>query len=69
METPEYILQKLRQRNCLHIDDKSNDEEFNNMSPLDKLRDVTGWEIGSNDWADQFIEWANDCGFEINESQ
>lgn len=68
MNTPEYILKKIRQRNDFDIDDKSNDEEFDSMSPLEKLHDVVGWEFGDPSWADQFIEWAKDCGFEIKES-
>lgn len=63
--TPEYILEKIRQRNDLEENDKSNDEKFNSMSPIKKLRDVAGWELGDPDWANQFIEWAKDCGFEI----
>ena len=69
MKTPEYILKKLRQRNDLDKDDKSRDEEFNRMSPLEKLRSVSGWELGDPDWAGQFVEWAKDCGFEIKEKQ
>lgn len=69
MKTPEHILQKIMMRNGMHINDKSNDIEFNSMSPLDKLRNVACQELGDDDWADQFIEWAKGCGFEIMESQ
>jgi len=69
MNTPEYILQKIRQRNDVYRKDKSRDEEFERMSSLEKLRNVTCWELGDDDWADQFIEWAKDCGFEIKEQQ
>lgn len=69
MNTPEYILQKIRQRNDVYRKDKSRDEEFDRMSPLEKLRNITGWELGDEDLADQFIEWAKDCGFEIKEGK
>lgn len=69
MRTPEYILQKIRQRNDVDIDDQSYDEEFNRISPLENLRSVSGWELGDPDWSDQFIELAKDCGFEIKESR
>jgi hypothetical protein len=69
MNTPEYILQKIRQRHDVDIKDNSQDAEFEKMSPLEKLRNVTGWELGDTDLADQFVEWAKDCGFEIKEKQ
>jgi hypothetical protein len=69
MKTPEYILQKIRQRHDYDIKDKSHDVEFEKMSPLEKLRSVSCWELGDDDWADQFIDWAKDCGFEIKEKQ
>jgi hypothetical protein len=69
VNTPEYILQKIRQRNDVYRKDKSRDEEFDRMSPLEKLRNITGWELGDEDLADQFIEWAKGCGFEIKERQ
>lgn len=63
--TPEYVLKKIRQRNGLDEQDTSRDAELNAMPPLQKLRDLMGWEMGSPGWADQFITWAKDCGIKI----
>lgn len=69
MNTPEHILQKIRMRNDLYKKDKSRDEEFERLSPLEKLRNVTDWELGVEELADQFIELAEGCGFEIKEGK
>lgn len=63
--TPEHIMKRLRERANLAPDDKSRDAEFDAMSPIEKLRDVVGWELGDHRWADQIVAWAKDCGFLI----
>lgn len=37
------------------------------MSPLERLRLICGWNIGDREWANSFIEWAKDAGFEVRE--
>jgi hypothetical protein len=63
--TPEHIMRKLRQRHELDADDTSRDAELNALLPLQKLRHIAAWEIGSPDWADHFITWAKQCGITI----
>lgn len=65
MDTPKYILEKIRQRLNLEEDDETSDNQINLMTPFERLQHVTGWELGSESWADQILEWAKDCGFII----
>lgn len=65
--TPEYIMRRLRQRNEVQADDHSHDAELSALPPLEKLRHVAAWELGSPDWADQFITWAKACGIQITD--
>lgn len=65
--TPEHILKKLRQREGLEADDRSRDDELNTMPPMSKLRALAAWELGSPDWADQFVTWAKQCGIQITD--
>lgn len=67
MNTPEHLLQKIRQREGLKKDDTSEDDRIEKMSPLRKFRRVMGWEFGSDYWADRALEWAKDCGYKIPE--
>lgn len=66
-KTPRYIISKLRQRRDLDSRDGSQDADIEAMSPMEKLREVTTWELGSPSWADTFLNWARDCGMEVNE--
>lgn len=65
--TPAHIMKTLRQRNGIAADDTSFDAELDAMPPLQKLRAVAAWELGSPDWADQFITWATQCGIQITD--
>ncbi len=66
METPEYIMEKIRQREGLKLNDKSQDESLKSMTPETKLRKVVSWELGDGNWADDILRWAKDCGFIIS---
>jgi hypothetical protein len=65
VKTPENILKRLRQRKGFDENECWNDAELDRMSPMEKLREVAGWELGDPSWAGTFIQWAKDCGFEI----
>lgn len=65
----ENILKMIRQRNGVDENDKSIDKEIMEMTPLQKLEDVCGWEFGYSSWATQLLEWAGDCGFKIEEDK
>jgi hypothetical protein len=64
---PEYILQKIRQARRLKRDDDIFDKRIRDDSAMQRLRDVASWELGDSVWADRFVAWAIDCGFEIVE--
>ncbi len=66
METPEYIMNKIRQREGLEFNDKSQDDRLTAMSPKEKLRRVVGWELGDDNWTDTILQWAEACGFIIS---
>ena len=68
-QIPEHILKIIRQRLNLGENDKTHDELIAEMSPMDRLRNVTGWELGGREWADTVINWANDCGMEIDDGE
>ena len=69
MSTPEYILNKIRQRCGNEEDDISGDFGIESMTPHEKLRMVCGWELGDDNWADQFIDWAVSCGMNITDRE
>lgn len=65
---PEYIMQEIRQRRGLDKNDKSEDSAILLMSPMEKLKKVVAWNLGSERWADEFLTWARDCGIDdLNE--
>lgn len=66
-EFPEYILIKLRGANDYETDDKSNDDELQELTPLEAFKQVIHWELGDPAWADSIINWMEDCGFKIEE--
>lgn len=66
-EMDEYILKMIRQNLGYDEKDLSHDKEILAMSPMQRLRCVAGWKLGDRSWANQFIEWAKDCGFKIGE--
>lgn len=67
-ETPEYIMEAMRRRTGLNASDTSEDEKLLALSPREKLYKVCGWYFGDPSWVDNFLRWANDCGFEIREA-
>ena len=66
MNSPENIMKMLRQRQGLEEGDTSKDGLLQSLSPIDKFREVMGWEFGSARRADTLISWAQDCGFKIS---
>lgn len=58
-------LQQLRQRAGLGKDDTSQDAEIQALPPMTILKHLAAWNLGSPDWADQFIEWAEGAGFTV----
>ena len=62
MSTPIHILKRLRMRRDLDKNDTSMDQELNDLSPIEKLREIVAWELGDPNWADQILEWAKYCG-------
>lgn len=55
----------MRQRLGLEPDDASHDAEIMQMAPARRLALLTGWHLGDPSWAQTFIAWAEDVGFEI----
>ena len=66
MKSPESIMKMLRQRHGLEEGDTSKDEFLQSLSPIDKLREVLGWEAGCARRAETLISWAQGCGFKIS---
>lgn len=67
MDTPEHIMKKIRSAHGLDQDDSNRDDEFNKLSPNEKLKCIVGWEFGDEDWAEQILGWVEDCGYKIRE--
>ena len=65
MQSPEYLMEIIRQGSGLKKDDRGEDAELQALTPGAKLRIVCGWTLGDPIWAKKFIEWAEDCGFII----
>lgn len=65
--TPDHILKRLRQRSGFEASDMSDDARLEALSPMQKLRAVVAWELGSEEWADQFLTWAKECGIELED--
>lgn len=53
IENIEYI----RGRLGLSTDDTSEDAKITAMKPMDRVRLIAGWKLGSDEWADQFKDW------------
>lgn len=51
MTIPPYMLKKLRGRLGLEEDDKSRDERFYKMTPVQIVKECVAWEIGDETWA------------------
>ena len=67
MNTPKYILKRIRKRFDLDSSDDSRDAEIESMTPHQKLREVVAWELGDPWWADSILQWARGCGIEVPE--
>jgi hypothetical protein len=47
-------VEQIRARLGLGYDDVSLDEEIENMKPMERVRLLAGWVLGSESWADTF---------------
>jgi hypothetical protein len=59
------VLQILRQRRDLDETDMSQDSQILAMTPIEKLEELFGFELGTVDWANITIDWMRECGFEV----
>ena len=57
---PEYILQKLRQRERLNEDDTIRDTEFNQLSKDEVFHEVLSWEGLGGSWDSTIKGWIMD---------
>lgn len=56
---PENILMRIREHECMNYHDTSRDEEFQQMSPVDVLDIVLGWE-GIINYTSTILSWIED---------
>jgi hypothetical protein len=63
------VLQILRQRRNLDETDMSQDRQILAMTPIEKLEELFGWELGTTDWANIALDWMRECGFQITSEQ
>lgn len=49
-------VEEMRQRLGLDEDDKSRDAEIVAMTPIERVRLLAGWRLGSSEWADTFAD-------------
>ena len=57
---PEHIIEKLRQRQDLDIDDCSMDDEFQQMAPNEVFHEVLNWEGFLGSWDSTIKGWIED---------
>lgn len=50
-------IEYMRGRMGLDTEDDSRDAVIFSMSPMDRVRLIAGWKLGSDEWADQFKHW------------
>ena len=62
---PDHILEALRGRLGLDGDDPSKDARIERYTAKEALLEVTAWEIGDRNWADDIVRNAMDCGFTL----
>jgi hypothetical protein len=55
-------VEEMRQRMGLDETDKSRDVDIVKMEPMDRVRLIAGWYLGSDDWADTFKEYFESQG-------
>ena len=67
MDTPEHILKIIRQRIGLNENYTGSDAEIDAMTPINKLRHLVGWELGDEEWADEILRMAEECGLQITD--
>ncbi len=60
-------ISEMRQRLGLKEDDDSRDVLIEEMTPEQRLRLICGWHLGDSEWAETFLDWARDAGYEITE--
>jgi hypothetical protein len=58
--------QKIKKERKYRKKSVTNDDDIEKMTADEKFSEVIGWELGDSTWAAQLLEWAKDCGLEIN---
>jgi hypothetical protein len=56
------FLKEMRKRLGIEQNDTSLDSEIMQMSPIDRVRLIAGWELGDPQWADTFKEYFESQG-------
>ena len=59
------LLNVLRMRRGLSENDSSQDTELLSLSADTKLHEICAWQFGDPIWADEFLSWADECGYEV----
>lgn len=67
MTVPLHIIEILRQRNGLDINDTSKDEQILKMQPTEMVRECVTWELGYPSWADYFAKLMKDCNAKLED--
>lgn len=65
---PSRVMNILRQRRGLEEHDESLDANLTTCSPREAFAEVCGWKFGDPGWGDVLIDWLEDCGFDVAES-
>lgn len=53
---------ELRQRLGLEEDDPSRDDYILSLTPMRRVRMLSGWTLGDETWAETFQDWCNSQG-------
>jgi hypothetical protein len=61
-------MHRLRQRQDVDANDMSKDHVINAMTPIEKLEELCGWEMGDERWANVVMDWMLELGFTIQSS-
>ena len=67
MSYPNSVMRILRKRQGLKPNDKSMDDQLNQLTPMEALEEIAAWELGYDGWAETFVCWAESVGLEVKE--
>jgi hypothetical protein len=56
------MMEMLRGRHGLNLDDTSKDAHFRKMEPVDIVRECTEWKLGDPSWANVIAGWMEAAG-------